>query len=114
VVGERILAAAPAMVPVARLVRSSHERWDGCGYPDGLGGEDIPLGSRIIAVCDAYEAMVETRAWRGTFTPQQAIEELRSCAGSQFDPRLVNVFCDEVQPQFHEPARVEPVPASSL
>ena len=57
ILGERILHGAPALRPVARLVRASHERWDGAGYPDGLGGEEIPLGARIVSVCDAYEAM---------------------------------------------------------
>ena len=56
-IGERILGASPSLAPVARLVRSSHERWDGEGYPDGLAGEDIPLGARIIFVCDAFDAM---------------------------------------------------------
>ena len=92
-IGERILASAPALVPVAKLVRSSHERWDGGGYPDGLSGEEIPLGARIIAVCDAYEAMVENRPWRTSKDSDAALEELRRCAGTQFDPRLVEVFC---------------------
>ena len=66
VIGERILRAAPALTEAARLVRSSHERWDGSGYPDGLAGERIPLGARIIAVCDAYDAMVSAaRTGRG-------------------------------------------------
>ena len=63
IIGERILNAAPALRPVARLVRSSHERWDGAGYPDRLTGEAIPLGSRIIAVCDAYDAMISERSY---------------------------------------------------
>ena len=96
--GERIVASAPALVPVAKLVRSSHERWDGDGYPDGLAGEEIPLGARIIAVCDAFEAMVEERPWRVTKTRAQALEELRACSGSQFDPRLVDVFEEHVFP----------------
>ena len=64
IIGERILLSAPALRPVARLVRSSHERWDGGGYPDGLAGEDIPLGSRIVAVCDAFDAMTTDRPYR--------------------------------------------------
>ena len=63
-IGERILSAAPALVPVAKLVRSSHERFDGGGYPDGLAGDEIPLGSRIVAVCDAYDAMTSDRSYR--------------------------------------------------
>ena len=98
-IGERILASAPAMVPVARLVRSSHERWDGGGYPDGLAGEEIPLGARVIAICDAFDAMVSTKPYRTTMESHEALEELHRCAGSQFDPRLVALFCDFVQPQ---------------
>ena len=85
-IGERILAAAPAMVPVARLVRASHERWDGDGYPDRLGGEEIPLGARIIAVCDAFDAMVSKKPYRRSLDSQQALDELRRCSGTQFDP----------------------------
>ena len=63
-IGERILLAAPALRPVARLVRSSHERWDGGGYPDGLAGDEIPLGARVVAVCDAFDAMTTDRPYR--------------------------------------------------
>ena len=91
-IGERIIAAAPALVPVARLVRSTHERWDGEGYPDGLRGEQIPLGSRIIAVCDAYEAMVSERPYSVAMVPARAMEELQRGAGSQFDPAVVATF----------------------
>ena len=73
------------MVPVARLVRSSHERFDGSGYPDGLAGEEIPLGARIIAVCDAYHAMTTERPYRDAMDPAEAVAELRRHAGSQFD-----------------------------
>jgi two-component system, cell cycle response regulator len=91
-IGERIIAAAPALVPVARLVRSSHERWDGAGYPDGLREEEIPLGSRIIAVCDAYEAMVSERPYSVAMRPARALSELERGAGSQFDPAVVEAF----------------------
>jgi diguanylate cyclase (GGDEF)-like protein len=92
-VGERIIGAAPDLRPVGRLVRSSHERWDGRGYPDGLAGEDIPLGSRIIAVCDAYDAMTSDRPYRAAVAMDEAIAELRRCSGTQFDPGVVEVFC---------------------
>jgi len=92
VIGERILGAAPALRPVARLVRSTHERFDGEGYPDGLVGDEIPLGSRIVTVCDAYEAMVADRPYRVAMTPDEAVAELRSHAGDQFDPKVVEVF----------------------
>ncbi len=97
-IGERILDSAPAMAPVARLVRSSHERWDGAGYPDGLAGEEIPLGSRIIYVCDAFDAMVSERPYREPMPADEALAELRRCAGTQFDPELVELFCDEIYP----------------
>ena len=64
VLGERILSAAPALRPVATIVRATHERWDGSGYPDGLRGEQIPLAARIVAVCDAYEAIITDRCYR--------------------------------------------------
>jgi two-component system cell cycle response regulator len=92
-IGERFLLSVPALRAVGRLVRSSHERWDGGGYPDGLRGEDIPLGARIIAVCDAYDAMVTDRPYRRGTDSQSALAELRRCAGSQFDPAVVEAFC---------------------
>ena len=95
-IGERILAAAPAMAPVARLVRASHERYDGLGYPDRRPGSEIPLGARIIAVCDAYHAMRSDRPYGAGISTEEAIAELRRCAGSQFDPRVVDVFCKEL------------------
>ncbi len=87
-IGERIIGAAPALVPIARLVRSSHERWDGSGYPDGLAGESIPLGSRIIAACDAYEAMTSERPYSVSMVEARALEEMDNGAGAQFDPRV--------------------------
>jgi response regulator RpfG family c-di-GMP phosphodiesterase len=98
-IGERILASAPAMAPVARLVRSTHERWDGTGYPDELALEEIPLGSRVIAVCDAFVAMTQQRPWRSKMSHEDALQELRNCAGTQFDPQLVEAFCEKVFPE---------------
>jgi two-component system, cell cycle response regulator len=95
-IGERILLAAPALRPVARLVRSSHERWDGGGYPDGLRGDEIPLGARVVAVCDAYDAMTTERPYREPVDPTDAIGELRRCAGTQFDPIVVDAFCSVI------------------
>ena len=95
-IGERILLAAPALRPVARLVRSSHERWDGGGYPDGLRGDEIPLGARVVAVCDAFDAMTTERPYREAVSVADAIEELRRCAGTQFDPIVVDAFCSVI------------------
>ena len=90
-IGERIIAAAPELAGVAGIVRSSHERFDGGGYPDGLAGEEIPLGARIVAVCDAYDAIVTDRAYRRAAS-REALAELQRCAGTQFDPRVVAAF----------------------
>jgi diguanylate cyclase (GGDEF)-like protein len=92
-IGQRILSAAPALRPVGAIVRSTHENWDGTGYPDGLVGEAIPLAARIIAVCDAYSAMTSDRPYRAARTPDEAIAELRRCAGQQFDREVVDLVC---------------------
>jgi HD-GYP domain-containing protein (c-di-GMP phosphodiesterase class II) len=103
-VGERILRAAPALAPVARIVRSSYERFDGSGYPDGLRGEEIPLGSRIIAVCVAFEAMTSPRPYRPARSAAAAFEELCRCIGTQFDPVVVAAFSAANGDQFAAPA----------
>ena len=91
-IGERILAAAPALSHVSRLVRSSHERPDGAGYPDRLKGEDIPIESRIVSVCGAYHAMLGERPYRPAMTVAEALQELRDNAGTQFDARVVDIL----------------------
>jgi two-component system cell cycle response regulator len=97
ILGERILTAAAALRPVARLVRSSHERFDGRGYPDGLHGTEIPLGARVIFVCDAFDAMTSERTYSGAIEPMQALAELRACAGTQFDPTVVAAFVQTLE-----------------
>ncbi len=97
-IGERVLEAAPALGPVASLVRSTHERWDGKGYPDQLAGRDIPRGSRAILICDAYNAMTEGRPYRAPMSSESALEELRRGGGTQFDPDLVKTFAEKVVP----------------
>ncbi|MEA2273659.1 MAG: hypothetical protein QOI98_2367, partial [Solirubrobacteraceae bacterium] len=92
VIGERILHAAADLQEVAPLVRSSHERWDGMGYPDGLAGELIPLGARIVCVCDAFDAMIAERPYSSARTPAEAVDEIKRCAGTQFDPAVVKAF----------------------
>ncbi len=96
IVGERIVRSAPALAPVAPLVRSSQERWDGGGYPDGLRTTETPIGSRIIGACDAYDAMRTAHPYRPALTREEAIAELRRCAGTQFDPEVVRALCDEL------------------
>ncbi|HEX7279985.1 MAG TPA: HD domain-containing phosphohydrolase [Solirubrobacterales bacterium] len=105
-IGERVLEAAPAFGQVAKLVRSTHERWDGDGYPYGLAGREIPLGSRVILICDAYNAMVEGRPYRPAIAEEQALEELQRCAGSQFDPELVRTFAEKVIPALDQSRRL--------
>ncbi len=82
---------------VVEVVYHHHECWDGRGYPGGLRGEAIPLGARLIAIADAFEAMTAHRIYQTRRTPMQALEELRRCAGSQFDPVLVERFYTKLQ-----------------
>ncbi|MGH2870740.1 MAG: bifunctional diguanylate cyclase/phosphohydrolase [Solirubrobacteraceae bacterium] len=96
IIGERMLAAAPALEQIAPLVRASHERWAGGGYPDGLVGEQIPMGARIVAVCDAFDAMIADRPYRRGIAERDATVELRRCAGLQFDPAVVEAFLAEL------------------
>ena len=97
IIGEDILNAAPALQPVAALVRASHERWDGTGYPDGTAGEQIPEGARIVAVCDAFSAMVQERPYQPGLTIGEAVAEIERCAGEHFDPRVVAAFAAEIR-----------------
>jgi two-component system cell cycle response regulator len=91
-IGERILGAAPALAGSARLVRASHERVDGRGYPDGLAGDEIPVASRIILVSEAFHAMTSVRPYAAALTDEAALNELRRCAGTQFDPPVVDAL----------------------
>jgi diguanylate cyclase (GGDEF)-like protein len=91
-IGERIVQSAPALVGVSSLIRSSHERWDGAGYPDQLAGDDIPLGSQIVLVCDAYAAMTTERCYKPAMTRTDALAELRDNGGTQFAPAVVAAF----------------------
>jgi diguanylate cyclase (GGDEF)-like protein len=105
-VGERIVAAAPALAEVAKLVRSIHEHLNGAGYPDNLVGDEIPLGARIISVCDAFDAMTSERPYRRPMEAPDALAELRRSAGSQFDPAVVDAFCAVLEAP--EPLAPEP------
>jgi HD-GYP domain-containing protein (c-di-GMP phosphodiesterase class II) len=90
--GYRILAQVPYLRPAAKIVLAHHERWDGFGYPRGLRGEEIPLGARIFAVCDTYDAIISDRPYRRGQSPDAALAEILRCAGSQFDPQVVEAF----------------------
>ena len=90
--GERLLIRILDLPDVLAVVRSHHERWDGAGYPDGMRGERIPLGARIVAVADAFQAMVEPRAYRPPRTPAETLAELMLNAGTQFDPACVDAL----------------------
>jgi diguanylate cyclase (GGDEF)-like protein len=97
VIGQRILNAAPALQAVARFVRSTHERYDGTGYPDGLSGEEIPLPSRIVFACDSFHAMISDRPYAPGMAEAQARAELIRGAGAQFDPEVVEALLTELE-----------------
>jgi two-component system, cell cycle response regulator len=103
IIGERIIAAAPALGPAARLVRASHEAFDGSGYPDRLANVEIPVGSRIIAICDAFDAMISSRPYSKAKSTADALDELRRCAGTQFDPAIVPIFEQIIAERAHRP-----------
>ena len=90
--GERILSPIEEFAEICPVVRHCHECWDGTGYPDGLAGEEIPLESRIILVCDAFHAMTTDRPYRSRLPVEEAFRRLEAGAGTQFDPRVVDVF----------------------
>ncbi len=96
-VGERILGASPALQRVGRIVRASHERWDGAGYPDALAGNEIPLAARIVFACDAFAAMTADRTYREAMSEVDALAELERGAGAQFDANVVSVLVKAVR-----------------
>jgi two-component system cell cycle response regulator len=92
-----ILGAVQALKPTLPLIKHHHERWDGTGYPDGLAGEQIPLGARIIAVAEVYDILTHGAPWKEPLGVEEAKAEIQRCAGTQFDPRVVEAFlqvCD--------------------
>jgi diguanylate cyclase (GGDEF)-like protein len=96
-IGERILRTLPLLREAAPIVRHEHERFDGTGYPDGLAGEEIPLAARILHACDAFVSMTSPRPWRGPRSLDAAREELRRVAGTQLDPRVVDVLLEVLE-----------------
>jgi putative nucleotidyltransferase with HDIG domain len=109
--GADILARVRSLARAAEYVRCHHERMDGAGYPRGVGGEDLPLGARIIGVCDAFDAMTSERAYRGARGVADALVELGRCAGSQFDPRVVQALDRLVEKRALPAAEAEPAGA---
>jgi two-component system cell cycle response regulator len=105
VIGERIVRSAPSLAHTAKLIRSTHERVDGAGYPDGLSGDEIPLGASIIAVCDAFDAMRTERPYRVAVSDAEALAELRRCSGTQFDPDVVDAFCAVIEAERMVPSQ---------
>jgi diguanylate cyclase (GGDEF)-like protein/putative nucleotidyltransferase with HDIG domain len=94
--GVRMLERIEEFAPVLPMIRSAHERWDGDGYPDGLAGEQIPFGARVICACDAYHAITSDRPYRAARSVDEAVEELKRCAGTQFDPVVIEALVAEI------------------
>ena len=105
-IGARILQPVPFFAELVPLVRSSHERWDGRGYPDGLVADEIPLAARIICACDAYSAMTTDRPYRKAMPIETALTELRDCAGTQFDSAVVDALERVVRRELPVPVAV--------
>jgi len=99
-IGQELLERRRELLPIGSLVRSTHERWDGSGYPDCLRGAAIPLPSRMVAICDAFDAMTKPRSYSGSMSISAALTELERCAGTQFDPGAVEVFCGLFESRF--------------
>ena len=98
-IGARLIEQVPALRSIAPAVLYHHERWDGEGYPAGLRGNDIPVEARVVAVADAFSAMTRDRPYRDRMTLDEACDELRRCAGSQFDASIVRLFVEEIRRQ---------------
>ena len=94
VIGERILIPIDRLKPITKVIRHHHERFNGTGYPDGLTGEEIPLGSRILTIADSYDAMISARPYRPSMAPENAAEEIKKCLGTQYDPQFGEVFLE--------------------
>ena len=98
--GAAMLAAVDGTEPIVPIMRHHHERWDGKGYPDGLAGDQIPLLSQMLAVCDTFDAMTTQRCYRTPVSLDEALREIRRCAGSQFSPAVAAAFIDFIRERF--------------
>ncbi|MDD4745529.1 MAG: HD domain-containing protein, partial [Eubacteriales bacterium] len=105
-IGCRIISGISELEPVALGILTHHEHWNGRGYPQGLSGESIPLIARLVSIIDAYDAMTHDRPYHRAMTPQEALTELKRCAGSQFDPDLITKF---IQAWHENPRDFSPV-----
>ena len=110
--GADILTSFTSLPDVAALAYHHHERWDGEGYPDQLAGEAIPLGARMIAIADAFDAMTSNRSYQVQRSPQEALEEIQRCAGTQFDPWLAQLYCAHGFMPDHRTSIAQPYPAN--
>jgi HD-GYP domain-containing protein (c-di-GMP phosphodiesterase class II) len=108
-IGSDLVRRVPSLEPIAATILHHHERIDGSGYPDGLSGEDISLASRIIGVVDAFDAMTTPRPYREPVSPQEALEELRRCAGTQFDKGIVDLVAVVLAERAKPNETVEPL-----
>ncbi|MDR7518077.1 MAG: HD domain-containing phosphohydrolase [Armatimonadota bacterium] len=106
VLGAEMCRPLPDGEAIAAIVRSHHEHWNGEGYPDGLAGEAIPLGARILAIADAYDTLTMDRPWRPAYTPEEALQILWFGADTQWDPRLVELFDRVARSRFLTGAQV--------
>ena len=109
-VGCKIVSQVELLASAGDIILAHHERFDGSGYPRGLAGEEIPLGARIFSVADAYDAMTSNRPYREAKPVRDAIDEIRSCSGTQFDPRVVDAFLKVSANTDGNKRRVEPTP----
>jgi HD-GYP domain-containing protein (c-di-GMP phosphodiesterase class II) len=100
-IGYRIALSAPDLVPIADWILKHHEWWDGQGYPLGIQGEEIPVECRLLAIADAYEALISARPYRRAFSHREAVEELQKHAGTQFDPQLLDIFLKMIETHFY-------------
>jgi HD-GYP domain-containing protein (c-di-GMP phosphodiesterase class II) len=112
--GDELLAPLRAVGRVREMVRHHHEMYDGSGYPDGLAGERIPLGARIIAIADAYDTITSERTYKKARSPGAALAEIQRCAGAQFDPQLVRVFVDSLEDHLNTSAEPKAAPERSV